>query len=276
MDFLYWYTLASVSIIGTIIGSFLNCLIWRMHCDESVAAGRSYCPKCRHGLAWYDLVPIFSFLWLGGKCRYCGKPILWQYPAVELAMGLLFAATVWVFAPQLLAGGYSFLLLAKLAAYFLFFSALAVVFVTDLRWYYIPDGATVSGLAAAAVFTFINAGGGYPWRFFDWGLVEGAILSAVFAATFFLVIFLVSRGNWLGFGDVKYAVLMGLALGFPGILVGMFFANFFGAILGLALVAQGKKKMSSQVPFGPFLVAGTLVAIFFTDRIFGWYLSLTF
>lgn len=276
MDFIYWYIFSCIFIIGTVVGSFLNCLIWRSYCGESVAVGRSYCPQCRHGLAWYDLVPIVSFLLLKSRCRYCGKPILWQYPAVELAMGIVFIAAAWIFTPQVFLGLFSLLVLAKLLAYWLFFSSLAVVFVTDLRWYYIPDGATAVGIVAAAIFTFLNAGGGFPWRFFDRDLVIGALLSAVFAAAFFLAIFLVSRGKWLGFGDVKYAVLMGFSLGFPGIMVGMFFANFFGAILGLALVARGKKKMSSQVPFGPFLVAGTLVAIFFTNPIFNWYLSLTF
>ena len=276
MDFIFWYIVSCIFVIGTVIGSFLNCLIWRSHCGESVAAGRSYCPTCRHELAWYDLVPVFSFLSLGARCRYCSKPISWQYPAVELASGLAFVAAAWSFTPQILIGGFSLLILAKLLAYWLFFSSLAVIFVTDLRWYYIPDGATVSGIVAAAVFTFLNAGGGYPWRFFDRDMATGALVSAVFATSFFLAIFLVSRGKWMGFGDVKYAVLMGLGLGFPGILVGMFFANFFGAILGLVLVARGKKKMSSQVPFGPFLVAGTLIAIFFTGPIFNWYISLTF
>jgi leader peptidase (prepilin peptidase) / N-methyltransferase len=276
MDFFYWYIAVSIFIIGMVIGSFMNCVIWRSYCGESAARGRSYCPKCRHKLCWLDLVPVASFLMLGGKCRYCGKPISGQYPAVELAVGLIFWATAAVFTPQIFLGQFSLLLLTKLLAYWVLFSSLAVIFVADLRWYFIPDGALLSGILGAAAYNFINAGGGYPWRFFDAGMVWESFLSAVFAALIFLAIYLLSRGKWIGFGDVKFAFLMGLAAGFPGILVGMFFANFFGAILGLALVARGKKKMSSQVPFGPFLVAGTVIAVFFSDEIFNWYLSITF
>lgn len=276
MDFLFWYILFIVFFIGIITGSFLNCLIWRSYCGESVCAGRSYCPNCRHKLAWYDLFPIASFLALRGKCRYCQKQISWQYPAVEVAMGLMFSGSALTFAPRLFMGDFSFLVIFELAVYWAFFSALAVIFVTDARWYYIPDGATISGIIAAIFIIFINAGGGYSWRFLNWETVIGAIISAIAAMLFFLAIFLISKGNWLGFGDVKYAFLMGLVLGFPGIMIGMFFANFFGAILGLALVGKGKKKMSSQIPFGPFLVVGTIVAFFFADPMFDWYLSLTF
>ena len=276
MDFIFWYITVSIFIIGMVIGSFLNCVIWRCYCGESAAKGRSYCPKCRHPLAWYDLVPVASFVFLKGKCRYCSESISWQYPVVELAMAFVFWAAAAAFTPQILTGYITFLLLAKLIAYWIFLASLTVVLVVDLRWYFIPDGAIISGLAAAGVYNFLNAGGGYPWRFFDAGAVWAAILSAILAASIFLVIFLVSRGKWIGFGDVKFAVLMGLACGFPGILIAMFFANFFGAILGLVLVASGKKKMSSQVPFGPFLVAGTVIAIFFSYHIFNWYISLTF
>ena len=276
MGFLFWYISFSIFVIGIVIGSFLNCVIWRAYCGESAAKGRSYCPKCRHQLAWYDLLPVLSFFFLRGKCRYCGKPISWQYPTVELATALFFWVAAVVLVPQVFGGYFSVLSVVKLMAYWIFLASLMVVLVVDLRWYFIPDGAILSGSIAAVVYTFINAGGGYPWRFFDIDMVWAAVMSAFFAASVFLTIFLVSRGKWIGFGDVKYAILMGLACGFPGILIAMFFANFFGAILGLALVARGKKKMSSAVPFGPFLVAGTVIAIFFTDDIFNWYLSLMF
>lgn len=276
MGILYWYISVSIFIVGMVIGSFLNCIIWRSYCGESAAEGRSYCPKCRRCLAWYDLVPVVSFALLRGRCRYCYQPISWQYPIVELATGAFFLAAAWVFTPQLFWGNFSLILAAKLASYWIFLAALVVVFVADLKWYFIPDGAVVSGFLAALMFTFINAGGGYPRRFFDYDMIWAATAAAVSAALIFLAIFLASRGKWLGFGDVKFALLMGLATGFPGILVGMFFANFFGAILGLVLVTCGKKTMSSQVPFGPFLVAGTVLAVFFTDSIFNWYISLTF
>jgi len=130
-----------------------------------VAKGRSYCPKCHHTLAGYDLVPVFSFLFLKGKCRYCGKPISWQYPIIELITGLIFWMTAKLLTPQIFIGYFSGRLLAKLIAGWVLVGALIVVFMVDLKWYFIPDEAIWAGIAAAAVLDFINAGGGYPWRF---------------------------------------------------------------------------------------------------------------
>jgi prepilin signal peptidase PulO-like enzyme (type II secretory pathway) len=277
MDLLSWFFSISIFALGVIIGSFLNCLIWRAHTGESAFKGRSYCPKCRHGLCWRDLVPVFSFLYLRGKCRYCKKPISWQYPAVELATGALFVAAAQAFAPELFLGALSIFAPIELLAYWTIISALAVIFVADLRWYIIPDGAVVTGLAAAVFLRgaqFFQSGaafGGYaPW------ILVNPLLTATVCGAFFAALFLGSRGKWMGFGDVKYAFFMGLALGFPDALVGLFLANFFGAIIGLTLIFARKKSMSSEIPFGPFLVAGTLIALFFSGPIISWYLTLTF
>jgi len=276
-DTLFWYVFTSIFIVGAVFGSFLNCVIWRAYANESAAHGRSYCPKCRHKLSWKDLVPLFSYLGLAGKCRYCKKPISAQYPIVEAVTGIAFVAAAYVFFPGMFYGNFSFLNLAELFSYWVVISALIVIFVADLKWYFIPDGAVVTGLIAALalrVLQFFQSA--YTFHEFDASIITNPLLSSVLAASFFLAIFLVSRGTWMGFGDVKYALLMGLALGFPGVLLGLFLAFFFGAILGLSLVAGQKKKMSSQIPFGPFLVGGTAVALFFSDPIIGWYLSLSY
>lgn len=277
MDILFWYIFVSIFTIGVIIGSFLNCVIWRAYANESAARGRSYCPKCRHRLSWKDLVPLFSFLILRGKCRYCKEPISFQYPLVEAATGVVFVAAAGVFYPFIFHGIFSIYALIELAAYWAVFSSLIVIFVADLKWYFIPDGAIISGLIAALILRgaqfFENA---RIFHGYDTSIIVNPLLAAIVAASFFLAIFLVSRGAWIGFGDVKYALLMGLALGFPDVALGLFLAFFFGAILGLSLVAGQKKKMSSQIPFGPFLVAGTAVALFFSGPIIGWYLSLSF
>jgi len=215
MDVFFWCSSFIFLIVGIIIGSFLNCVIWRSYCGESAAKGRSYCPKCRHSLAWYDLVPVASFFVLRGKCRYCGKPISWQYPIVELATAFMFWATAVVLTPQILSGYFSILLLVKLLAYWFFFASLMVVLVADLKWYFIPDGAILTGIIAAAVYTFINAGGGYPWRFFDFDMVRAAVFSAIAAAAVFLAIFAASRGKWIGFGDVNSHSLWGWRADFP-------------------------------------------------------------
>jgi prepilin signal peptidase PulO-like enzyme (type II secretory pathway) len=275
--FTFWYVFVSIFVVGAICGSFLNCVIWRAYANESAAKGRSYCPKCRHQLSWTDLVPLFSFLVLRGRCRYCKNPISPQYPLVEAVTGLVFVAAAWHFYPGIFYFDFSFLKLAEIAAYWALISALTVIFVADLRWYFIPDGAVISGLAAAVFLRLVQvAQNSASIQEFDPEIIVNPLLSSLLAGSFFLAIFMFSRGTWMGFGDVKYAFLMGLVLGFPDVALGLFLAFFFGAILGLALVARREKKMSSQVPFGPFLVAGTAAALFFSDPIIDWYLALNF
>lgn len=275
MDILFWDVLVSIFIFGLIVGSFLNCLIWRSYAGESAMRGRSHCPKCKHQLVWFDLVPVFSFLALAGRCRYCKKPISWQYPAVELACGLLFCAAAFAFAPMIFAGNFLIFPILELAAYWLILAALIAIFAADLRWYIIPDGALIAGLAGALALRGLQLWESESvFHQLDANIIIAPLLAAILAAGFFLAIFLVSRGKWMGFGDVKFAVLMGLIAGLPEVLIALFLANFFGAIIGLGLIAAGKKKMSSLIPFGPFLVAGTLAALFFSRRIIDWYFSI--
>lgn len=275
MDLYSWYILAILFALGAIAGSFLNCVLWRMRQGESFLRGRSYCPACRHSLSWRDLVPLASFAALAGRCRYCKANISWQYPAVEFATGALFAAAGYFLVPVILI---PVTLHAAVAAQLVYYAAilavLVVIFVYDLRWYLIPDGAILFGVAAVLAFRvfqfFINA---EMFGFFEWQIILNPIFAGLGASIFFLSIFLVSRGAWMGFGDVKYALLMGLILGFPDIVPGLFCAFLFGAILGLGLIAARKKKMSSEIPFGPFLVAGTVAALFFSQQLYFWYLG---
>lgn len=277
LNFLSWYLFVSIFIIGVICGSFLNCVIWRFYVNESAAHGRSYCPKCRHKLSWYDLIPLFSFFLLQGKCRYCKKPISWQYPLIEALTGVVFVVVAWVFYPGIFIGDFSFLGLAKLFAYWAILSSLIVVFVTDIKWYLIPDGAVISGSIAAIFLNVLYFQDNYEiLNRFDVNIIIDPFLAAFFSMAFFLMIFLISKGKWMGFGDVKYSFLMGLILGLPDVLIAIFLANFFGAIIGIGLITAGKKTMSSEIPFGPFLVVGTLAALFFSSPLLNWYLSLSF
>lgn len=271
MEFFFYYILASIFIIGLIIGSFLNCVIWRFHRQESVFFGRSYCPKCHRQLAWFDLIPVFSYLMLRGRCRYCKKRISWQYPAVELATALFFCFAALAFAPEIFQNYFPANTILALAGYWIVLASLIVIFVADLRWYLIPDGAILSGLTGAAVLLISRL-----WNFgrFEIGFLADYGLAALFSGLLFLAVFLISRGKWLGFGDVKFVILMGLVLGSARTLVALFFGNFFGAIIGLGLICAKKKKMSSPVPFGPFLVLGTVIAMFFSSRIIDCYLML--
>ncbi len=153
-------------------------------------------------------------------------------------------------------------------------AALIVVFVADLRWYLIPDSALVVGFVGALILQAAVMRQNYlVFGQIDLATITAALLPVMFAGLLFLAIFLASRGKWIGFGDVKLAFLMGFILDFYATLIALFLANFFGAIIGLGLICAKKKKMSSQIPFGPFLVAGTLIALFFAPAIADWYLS---
>ncbi len=274
--------LASIIVFffGLCIGSFLDAVIDRMAEGKSVLQGRSYCPFCKHQLAWPDLIPLLSFVLLGRKCRYCKKSISWQYPAVEILTGAIF----------LLIFNFQFLIFNEFSSsnfqiffllYLLFIaSALVILFVYDFKYYVIPDAIVYLLIGATSVyriFEFLNLN---HWNLIEnWklkienlGSLENALFSAFFAALFFFSIWAISKGRWMGFGDVKLAFFMGLFLGFPGIIVALFVAFFAGALIGIVLIATKKKHMRSEVPFGPFLIGGTFLALLWGQAIFDWYL----
>jgi len=240
-----------VFLTGLVVGSFLNCVIYRLNTKESFLFSRSHCPKCHHILKWYDLIPILSFIIVKGKCRYCQKKISWQYPLVEIFTGLIFLLLVTCH-----------LSLVTLIYYIVVSSLLIVIFVYDLKHYIIPDKIIYPAIAIVLIFNF------------QFSIFNSSILSGLGAAGFFFLIWLISRGRWMGFGDVKLGFFMGLFLSWPNILVALFSAFFIGAIIGIGLIALGKKTLKSQVPFAPFLVIGTFIALFFGKEIINWYMSL--
>lgn len=228
-------------LLGIIFGSFLNVIIDRLPRSETIIKGRSHCEYCHHTLAWYDLVPLFSFLFLKGRCRYCHKFIGLQYPLIELTTGsaFLLIGNAFYFSPILL-----LLMLAIV-------SSLIVIFYTDLFSGIIPD-AVLFVLGIVALLRIAITGGSFVF----------ALLSGLGVGLFFLLIFLFTKGKGIGFGDVKYAVVMGLLIGFPNIIVSLYVAFLTGAAVALILVLVGKKRFKGQIAFGPFLVLGTLAGIF--------------
>ena len=242
-----------VFIFGVCIGSFLNCYIYRLE-QEKTLNGRSFCPNCKHFLSWLDLFPVFSFLFLKGKCRYCKEKISIQYPLVELAGGILFLA---IFNPHNI---------LQSVFYWLISCFLIIIFVYDLKHYIIPDKILFPAIIITLVFNLIP-----PYNFHQ---IIFNFVGAAVASGFFLAIFVFSKGKWMGFGDVKLAILMGLLLGLANVLVALFLAFFFGAIIGVIMMVFEKKNLRSEIPFGPFLIAGTFSAIFFGSQIIQWYMSL--
>ncbi len=257
-----------VFVFGLVVGSFLNCLIYRLEKKESFLKGRSYCPYCKHILGWKDLIPLFSFLFLKRKCRYCHKKISWQYPLVEIATGLLFVLILNFSAFGEPALGWQNLL----TTCFLFVIScfLLIIFVYDLKHFIIPNKIIYPAILIALIYRLVTI---YDLRFTIYEFLY-PFLAAFGAAAFFLIIILISKGKWMGVGDVKLAFFMGLLLSFPNILVALFLSFLIGAIVGVGLVLTKKKTFKSEVPFGPFLVTGTFIALFWGKNIIQWYLDI--
>jgi leader peptidase (prepilin peptidase)/N-methyltransferase len=250
-----------IFIFGLIIGSFLNCVIWRLYKEESFIAGSSYCPHCHHSLGFWDLFPVLSFVFLMGKCRYCKEKISIQYPLIELITAILFSLTFVHFGS---------LVSLELLFWLIIMSFLIVIFVFDLKYFIIPDEVIYPAIFLSIIWLL--------YSFFigsiDSHEVALTIGSALGASLFFFLIWFFSKGMAMGFGDVKLALLVGLLLGFPNVIVGVFLGFLFGAIIGSIAVFLKKKGMSSEVPFAPFLVMGLVISFFFGSNIVNWYLSL--
>ncbi|MGB9743400.1 MAG: prepilin peptidase [Minisyncoccales bacterium] len=254
-----------VFLFGMVGGSFLNCLIYRSATQQSVWRGRSFCPHCHHLLKWRDLIPVFSFLSLKGRCRYCGQRISWQYPLVEIFTGLIFLLIFnWQFSSSDL---FSFEGWLKLLYFWLMAGLLIVIFVADLRYYLIPDQIIYPAVVLGLFYPLVANWG---WEKADFLLF---ILSASAAAGFFALLYLFSRGRWLGLADIKLVFLIGLLLGWPKILIGLFLAFFLGALVGSGLIVAGRKKLKSEIPFAPFLIIGLILALIWGEALLAWYQS---
>lgn len=248
-------------LFGLFIGSFLNCVIHRLWYEGSFLQGRSYCPKCKHKLNWYDLIPVLSLLILKRKCRYCGKKISWQYPIVEIGTGILFVS---LFHFQIISPQLTISFFVDACLLLLIFCFLIIIFVYDLKHYIIPDRVVYPAILISGIWHLI----------FKRCDILNALYAALGAFLFFLLIFLISKGKWIGFGDVKLVFFMGILIGFPNILAALFSAFLIGAIIGIGLILFGKKGLKSEIPFGPFLVTGTIIAMFFGHNLINWYLNL--
>jgi len=271
----FWLTIL-IFILGLAVGSFLNVIICRLATGEAIVRSRSHCPKCRQVLPWQDLAPLFSFCWLRGRCRFCGQKISWQYPLVETATGLLFLLIFnWQWA---IINQFSITNWVNLFFTIYIVCSLVVIFVYDLRHYIIPDKIIFPAIIFSVVFRIFEVLDFGHWNLFGiWDLGFGPwrqffvyFVSAIAAAAFFAAIVLATRGKGMGLGDVKLALLMGLVLGWPDILMALFLAFFFGALVGIFLIIVGRKQLKSAIPFGPFLVVATAIVMFFGQQTIDW------
>jgi len=250
------FYLILVILIGLVIGSFLNCFIWRLHEDESVG-GRSYCPKCRHQIAWYDNIPVLSFIFLKAKCRHCHQPISWQYPLVEIATAILF---VLLFFKNISSASFALLMMRD----WLLVSALIVIFVYDLRWQLVPMGVVWSMCALMLVFNILL---GYSWVLI--------IISALVATAFFWIQYILTKKKGLGEGDIWLGLLLGLSFpNFSHLLAILIISYGVGSLVSLILLLVKKKHRKSRIALGPFLAFGAIITLIWGDQLINWYLGL--
>lgn len=242
---------AAAAALGLCIGSFLNVVIARWPEGRSVVTPPSACPRCGRPIAWYDNVPLLSFLLLRGRCRQCRAPIAWRYPLVEALTGALFALVAWT-------RGLS----AELPAALFLTAALVAITAIDLDHQLIPDVITLPGIVVGLAASALT--GRPSWLESVLGVVVGGGL-------FFLIIVL--SGGGMGGGDMKLGAMLGAFLGWKAGLLAVFAAVLAGGALAVVLLALGRKGRKDPVPFGPFLALGGLLALLWGEPLLAWYLG---
>lgn len=234
-----------LALLGLIIGSFINAAVWRLHSGESITHGRSMCPNCKHQLAAIDLVPVLSWLALKGKCRYCKQPYGAHYLAVELTTAVLFALSV-VLLPSL---G-----LVVCMLWLVILALLLVLALYDAQWYLLPNKVMNPTIVLGAIYFILRL-----------EVASGPLqlLVALVAAGMFYAAWWVSQGKAMGGADAKLVLVMGLILA-PDLMLLALALAFISAGFGAAYLLYGKKKgMTDQMPFGPYLILGLIIAQLF-------------
>ena len=241
------------AVLGLIVGSYLNVVVYRLPRGISTVAPRSRCPECGEAIRAVDNIPVVSFLLLGGRCRACSSRISWRYPLIEAATAALFVACWLRFGPTF-----------EAFAAALFGSLLLALAIIDIDHMILPDALTWPAIVLGILLQPL-----LPWaRLWDgpWGAMAGAAAGALLGAGVLLAVwlawYLIRHEEGMGLGDVKMLAAIGAFLGWKGVLVALFFGALTGAVVGLTLMAFGGFGAKSKLPFGAFLALGGLVALF--------------
>lgn len=263
------YTALVIFYIGAAIGSFLSVIIHRTrHKLGGILWGRSQCPHCQHYLGAVDLIPIAGYLIAQGRCRYCSKQIAPHYILIELFTGIVFALLYLKFnflaftnaAPFIAFDIATFLVFLK---YIVISAILSLIFFYDLLYQEIPKEFSYTIILSALVFNLII---GTP-------VAYDYIIGAGLGGAFFYLQFIASKGKWIGWGDIELGIAMGMILGWQQTLVALFMSYAVGSLISLWLILNKKAGLKTKVPFAPFLVTGTLIAVFFGNNLIEWYFN---
>lgn len=242
-----------IFVLGLLIGSFLNVVIDRLPRGESIVWKPSHCDHCKKPLRWYELFPVVSFLFLRGRCLRCKKQLSVQYPIIEFVA----------------ASGFLFISLTtsdinRVAPLIIIYCIFLVLFVIDLKHQILPDELLIVLLVVAL----------YCGVFLVPAERGIRLVSGLAAGSGFFLLWLVTRGRGLGFGDVKLALILGFLLGYPSVIIALYIAFLTGALVGVILILSHRAKMRTKIAFGPFLIIGAMSAYLWGERIWALWLTL--
>ena len=274
-------TLLIIFLIGLFVGSFLNVISDRVVRNEAIFFGRSHCDTCKHKLAPKDLVPLLSFIFIKGKCRYCKVKLSFYYPTAEILTGLVFVLAYFT----------------KSVLPAVVFCAYIVLFLTDAKYTLIPNKVVIPAIIFVFGFLLVtniytlfslrtnlenDAIGKYLLRtdFYNARVAETlkhlglTLFSSLSISLFFIFLIFITKGRGMGGGDVTLGFLIGLFNGFPTNILAIFLGFLFGTIFSLGLILTKQKSIKDTIPFGPFLIVGSVVAYFFGKQLLSWYFGL--
>ena len=245
-----------IFILGLFIGSFLGVVVDRTQNKKSFIKGRSQCEFCKKNLSFFDLIPVFSFIFLRGKCRYCGTKLSLFYPTIEILTGVVFALTYILFSFQLI-------------YYLLIFSIFIILFFQDLKYGVLSDRLIVILVFVTLFYLFL-----FQRQEFINHLLTG-VISFIFFVLISLAFYVLTKKQGMGGGDIKISFLLGLILGFPNVIVCFYLAFLTGALASIILVLWKKKDyLKDSLPFGPFLIGATIISLFWGNYIYSLALNL--
>lgn len=287
-------TVVMLAVFGLFLGSFAGATVWRLRGRQlvedsaagekvdkqelkrlkpltasSVRTDRSQCLHCKHRLAWYDLVPLFSWLQLRGRCRYCKKSIGWFEPVIELATAAFFVISYLGWPSPLITP----LELASFVVWLAVGTGLIILFCYDAKWFLLPDKIVFPLLGLAAISATLQITSSAEPLMAFWS----AIGACMILSGLYYLLYLISKGAWIGFGDIKLGLVLGLMLAdWQLALLALFLANVIGCLVVLPAMVSKRLSRYSHVPFGPMLIAGFWIAGLFGHELIAWYLKISF